>query len=89
MVNSVDSDQLASSSGSTLFARTGHLRVQQDQVEITTATEDIFILFYFFFFSEKIRFDNSHEMSSLTFSDKLNNNEFRIQHTIFAWHFNG
>ena len=50
MVNNIDQDQLASSSGSTLFAMAGHLRVQQDQGEITTATEDIFILFFIFFF---------------------------------------
>ena len=35
MANSADPDQLASSeaswSGSTLFAKTGHIRVQQDQ----------------------------------------------------------
>ena len=35
MTNSADSDQLASSeanwSGSTLFAKTGHIRVQQDK----------------------------------------------------------
>ena len=50
MANSADPDQLASSeanwSGSTLFAKAGYIRVQQDKGYIIMCIYYIYILYY-------------------------------------------